>query len=58
MNCQTVSGYTPLHWASLYGHVGVITALLAAGADKTIENKGGRTPYDWAKNQDTEIALE
>ena len=51
-------GSTPLHDASENGHVEVITALLAAGADKTIKNKDGRTPYDYAKNQDCKNALE
>jgi len=25
--------YTPLHWAAQYGHVDVVRALIAAGAD-------------------------
>ena len=50
-------GYTPLHNASSNGHEEVITALLAAGADKKIKNKRSQTPYDYAKNQDCKNAL-
>ena len=51
-------GLTPLHLASDNGHVDVITALLAAGADKTIEDEDGWTPHDVADNQDCTNALE
>jgi len=44
--------------ASGFGQVEVITALLAAGADKTIKNKWGKTPHDVAENQDCWNALE
>ena len=50
-------GSTTLHAASENGHVEVITALLAAGADKTIKDIVGKTPYDVAKNQDCRNAL-
>ena len=50
-------GWTPLHLASENGHVEVITALLAAGADKTIRDEDGKTPHDVAKNQDCKNAL-
>ena len=61
VNEQNESGRTSLHLASMNGHVEVITALLAAGADKTIKTTwldGGKTPYDVAKNQDCKNALE
>ena len=58
VNIQTDgSGFTPLHSASNNGHVEVITTLLAAGADKTIKDKSGNTPHDYAKNQDCKNAL-
>ena len=57
VNVKDVRGLTPLHQASLNGHVEVITALLAAGADKTMKNKRGQTPHDVAKNQDCKNAL-
>ena len=50
-------GSTTLHAASENGHVEVITALLAAGADKTIKSNTGKTPHDVAKNQDCKNAL-
>ena len=51
------SGETPLQRASLYGHLEVIIALLAAGADKTIKNEDGKTPHDVAEDQDCKYAL-
>ena len=61
VNQQDRKGATPLHRASECGHVKVITALLAAGADKTIKNEDGKTPHDVAKEygkQDCKNALE
>ena len=57
VNEQTEYGSTPLLLASWFGHVEVITALLAAGADKTRKNEWGHTPHDFAKNQDVRNAL-
>ena len=59
VNEQDRWGETPLHDASRNGHVEVITALLAGGADKTIKDNinGGRTPHDVAKNHDCKNAL-
>ena len=57
VNEKNEIGWTPLHQASGSGHVEVITALLAAGADKTIKDKDGETPHDVAKNQDCKNAL-
>ena len=51
-------GETPLHRASENGRGEVITALLAAGADKTIKaDEWGRTPHRVAKNQECKNAL-
>ena len=57
VNEQTEYGSTTLHAASENGHVEVITALLAAGADKTMKNEDGKTPHDVAKNPDCKSAL-
>ena len=50
-------GSTTLHAASANGRVEVITALLTAGADKTIKNWLDNTPHDEAKNQNCMNAL-
>ena len=57
VNLADKRGWTPLHKASEYGHAEVITALLAGGADKTIEDENGDTPVDVADNQDCRNAL-
>ena len=46
VNIQNEKNETPLHRASANGQVEVITALLAAGADKTAKTKYGLTPHD------------
>ena len=57
VDSQDDRGRTPLHHASWWGRVEVITALLAAGADKTIKNEDGKTPHDVAEDQDCKYAL-
>ncbi len=41
LNNQNASGNTPLHWASLNGHLEAVKLLIGAGADPTITNKAG-----------------
>jgi len=41
LNIQNTSGNTPLHWASLIGHLEAVKTLVGAGADPTITNKAG-----------------
>lgn len=41
LNTKNKAGNTALHWASVNGHVGVVSVLLAAGADPTILNEAG-----------------
>ena len=41
-------GWMPLIMASIYGHVEVIRALLAAGANKRRVDNAGRTAHDFA----------
>ena len=37
--------WTPLHWASDIGHPEIITRLLSIGADPTVRDVRGRTPF-------------
>lgn len=37
---------TALHWAAMRGHVEVVRALLAGGADRGVTNKQGLTPVE------------
>ena len=41
INAQNSSGNTPLHWASLNGHLEAVKILVAAGADPALVNKAG-----------------
>lgn len=41
LNTQNASGNTPLHWASLNGHLEAVKLLIDAGADPTMINKAG-----------------
>ena len=52
-------GTTALHHAAESGHLGVIEALLAAGADRTIEDElYGGTPASWAAHNGQSSARE
>lgn len=54
-------GYAPLHVACSRGHTGIISALLAGGADKDVEDNRGAIPLHHTISQDhvdtTEILL-
>lgn len=41
LNLTNASGNTPLHWASLNGHLEAVKLLIEAGGDITIFNKAG-----------------
>lgn len=41
LNATNESGNTPLHWASLNGHLSSVKLLIEAGADVTIINTAG-----------------
>ena len=47
--CAPQSGYTPLHWASRYGHATVVEHLLAAGAIKDAKTKVRRAGDEGCK---------
>jgi ankyrin repeat protein len=48
VNKANIDGYTPIYWASVRGHLEVVQALIAAGADVNKANKTGRTPISQA----------
>ena len=47
-NHQAEKLYTPLHFAAYFGHSNVVLELLNSGADVTLVNTNGETPYDAA----------
>lgn len=59
VNAQNELGRTALSWASSKGHIEVVKALLAAGADKNLQDGIGKdTPLIWAlENRHREIAM-
>jgi uncharacterized protein len=44
LNSQNEQGNTPLHWASLNGHVEVVKMLLELGVNPLIRNHSGLSP--------------
>eukprot|EP00958_Prasinococcus_capsulatus_P016557 scaffold1834_cov331-Prasinococcus_capsulatus_cf.AAC.3 len=42
---------TPLHWAAVNGHQGVVSALLEAGADALAQDATGETPRAMAERR-------
>lgn len=55
LNTKKTNGFTPLHCAAWNGQKEVIQILLQHGADKTLQDNQGRTPYEIAielKRQD------
>lgn len=44
MNRVNDAGNTPLHWASLNGHAGVVHVLTDNGADVWVKNAAGNLP--------------
>ena len=50
IEARTKERATPLHRAAAYGTPGIIVALLKAGADGAARDKGGKTPFDLAKD--------
>ena len=58
LNSQNSSGNTPLHWASLNGHLEAVKVLMGAGADPTITNKAGHDTVYEAEINGKETVVE
>ncbi|KAK6433144.1 ankyrin repeat-containing protein [Oleoguttula sp. CCFEE 5521] len=52
INRQNAQGSTPLHWASLNGHLPVVKLLIEAGADMWIKNSAGHLAMFEAERAD------
>ena len=51
MEAKGESGYTPLHYASINGHLPVVEYLVKKGADTEAKNKNGYTPLHLASDK-------
>ena len=51
VNSQNTSGKAALHFAAVGGHVSIIRALIAAGADPHLEDEQGRCARQYADNK-------
>ena len=57
MNAKRDDGWTPLHYAALFGEKEIAELLIAKGAKVNAKNKNDNTPLDKAiKENHTEIA--
>ena len=57
MNQPDRWGQTALHLSAINNHADAIRLLLQYGASTTIEDDGGRTPIDWAREMNSEEAV-
>ena len=51
INSKTDSGWTPLHLAAEFGHMGITELLIEQGADKDAQSNAGRRPMHNAIRQ-------
>ena len=51
------NGYTPAHWAALFGQAGALETLHQLGVSLTEPGPGGRTPFDFAVGRERSDAL-
>lgn len=52
VNARGEHGRTPLHYAARYDTPENVSALIKAGADASLTNKRGETPFDLAEHND------
>ena len=56
VNIEDVLGSTPLHWASLNGHVEVVNRLIKTGGEVNTQRRDGQTPlHSASKNGCVEV---
>ncbi|MFI4938555.1 MAG: ankyrin repeat domain-containing protein [Candidatus Berkiellales bacterium] len=58
INATNAQGYTVLHYATSLNNKNMITQLLQAGADPTVENSSGHTPLSMARTFQYSEALQ
>ncbi|KAH7964931.1 hypothetical protein HPB49_002576 [Dermacentor silvarum] len=58
VDVQNKLGDTPLHSSAWKGHSDIVRLLLAAGANKNVKNKEGRTPLELASDPETVALLK
>ena len=58
LDFQNEWGNTPLHWAALNGHLEVVKALSAAGADMKVKNKAGHDAAYEAERNSKDAVVE
>ena len=51
-------GWTALHWASSYGNLDNLAAMLETDVDLGVRNESGKTPLDVARNPETGALLK
>ena len=51
-------GETPLHIAAREGHIDIAELLINKGADVNAKNNYGKTPFDYAKNEEIRQLLK
>ncbi len=57
IHSQTLhQSYSILHYAAAAGHIELIRRLIDAGADRTLKDSLGQTPYDFVKATKPEVA--
>jgi ankyrin repeat protein len=57
INCHDKHGVTALHWAALNGQADLVALLLQSGADRTLRDLAGHTPFDVATTTSADASI-